>query len=115
MISIVVAVALQTAAVNQVTIEQVQSDPQLFLGKKIKLCGEVAPDRSTLYSDTYQRIHGRVGVKLLGATSRGRGKCLIGRLTRADGQQPKAGDSIVVSDSALPDEYVFVVEERPRS
>lgn len=111
MLLMVLLMAMQGAVMDQPSIEQVQNSPQSFVGKQLKLCGEVTSDKSTLYSDTRQRIHGRVGLRLQGATADGRGRCMIGRLTRADGRMPKAGYPTLVTDAAVPPEYVFVVDQ----
>ena len=92
---------LQAAAVEQHTIEEVRAEPASFYGRRLRLCGEVATDRTILFSDTHQCIHGRLGVKLRGYDEEGRGKCVTGRLLRVDGQVPEQVRATLITDAAV--------------
>lgn len=93
---------------QQATIEEVRNRPEAFLGQPLILCGEVSTDQSILYSATRNRFHGRVGIKLRSSERPGRDKCVTGRLLLKDSVGPAADDSILVTDSPVHPDYIFV-------
>ncbi len=98
------------ADAKELTIIEVHSRPYSFQGQRLRLCGEVPKDGSTLYSDTIYPMHGRVGIKLRGYAGRGRGQCVTGLLLRADGQAPTDAKNILVTDAPVHPEFVLVAE-----
>ena len=109
MLTLIFLAAAMAPAVERQAIEQVQSRPHAFYGKRIRLCGEVSVDGKTLYSDVHHRYHGRIGVKLRGYSGRGRNHCVTGQLLRDDGLIQDPAD-IVVTDSPIPPDFVLVAE-----
>lgn len=110
MIALLLLAAGQMLQIETATIELVRDRPTAYLGSRLRLCGEVTPDRAILFSDTHLRFHGRVGVRLQGFNKTGRNRCLLGRLLRQDGTSVDDGRPVLVSDAPVPPGYVFVRE-----
>jgi hypothetical protein len=105
-------VLLQAASLIHARIEQVRDEPWTYHDRRVRLCGEVTEDRSTLYSDTSSHFHGRVGVKLSGHGVSGRNQCVTGYVRRVDGKgREKASQELEVTDAPVRADYVFVAEQ----
>lgn len=109
------ALLIAFTAGDQPSIEDLRSDLGSFVGYRLTLCGEVSADHSTIYSDTVSHFHGRLGIKLRGYGSAGRGKCITGYLVHEDYQKPiRRGEprTRVVTDAPVHPDYVFIVATR---
>jgi hypothetical protein len=98
-------------ASNHPAVDAVRGDLPGFVGYRLTLCGEVSADRSILYSDTVSHFHGRVGIRLRGYRSAGRGKCIVGYLVHEDDQEPpRRGEPRIMpfTDAAVQPDYVFM-------
>jgi hypothetical protein len=103
------------SAESHPVIDTVRGDLPNFVGYHLTLCGEVAADRATLYSDKVSHFHGRVGLKLRGYRFIGREKCVRGYLVHEDGQQPpRRGEPRIMlfTDAAVQPDYVFIAMEQ---
>jgi hypothetical protein len=106
----------QVPAADLYSIDQVRGKLEAFLGYRFTLCGEVSPDLKVIQSERRRGIHGQAGIKLRGyAATPGRDQCVTGYLVREDGYKPHLSNgprNIIITDSAVQPDYVFVVDRR---
>jgi hypothetical protein len=109
----ILAIALQAAS-SALDLAAVVADPSGHYDKRLRLCGEIDRTANLLYvRNSRPGLHGRPGLVIRGTVPEDAGRCLTGRVLRADGLtlgEARRGP-LTLTDAGVDPQWVFVLEK----